>query len=322
MQIKNIEKMGKENRSTVTEFILLGFSEYPHLKLFVSVTVFLIFLISVLGNFIFLLLVCAEPHLQKPMYFFLSSLSFLDICNSSVTLSTLLKNLLTGNMFISFSVCMAQFYFFISLTATEILLLAAMAYDRYIAICNPLHYVLIMNRRVCVILASSSWIIGFVETIPQAIMTSHISFCRSNEINHFFCETSAMMKLSCSDLLNLEILILIEVVFEVVIPFGLTLTSYCYIICSILKMYSAKGRHKAFSTCSFHLTIVILFYGSLIFMYMRPPSMYSPKYDKLFSLLYTALIPMLNPIIYSLRNKDVNKALTKLIGVNYGMHIT
>ncbi|XP_030050892.1 olfactory receptor 2H2-like [Microcaecilia unicolor] len=314
--------MVEENRTSTAEFILLGFSDHPHLQLLISVTVFLGFLISVLGNFMFLILVCADPHLQKPMYFFLSNLSFLDICNTSVTLSTLLKSLLTGNMFISFSVCMAQLYFFMSLTTTEVILLTAMAYDRYAAICNPLRYVLIMNRRVCVLLASFSWIIGFVGTMPQAIMTSQFSFCRSNEINHFFCDLTVLMKLSCSDLLNLEIVVFFEGVFVVAIPFGLTLTSYSYIISNILNIHSANGRRKAFSTCSSHLTIVILFYGALICVYVRPPSMYSPKQDKLFSLLYTALIPMLNPIIYSLRNKEVIKALNKLLGTNYGMNIS
>ncbi|XP_030050891.1 olfactory receptor 5V1-like [Microcaecilia unicolor] len=314
--------MVEENRTSIAEFILLGFSDHPHLQLLISVTVFLIFLISVLGNFMFLILVCTDPHLQKPMYFFLGNLSFLDICNTSVTLSTLLESLLTGNMFISFSVCMAQLYFFISLTATEVLLLTAMAYDRYVAICNPLRYVLVMNWRVCVLLASFSWIIGFVETIPHAIMTSQFSFCRSNEVNHFFCDLTVLMKLSCSDVLNLEIVVFFEGVFVVAIPFGLTLTSYSYIISNILNIHSANGRRKAFSTCSSHLTIVILFYGTLICMYVRPPSMYSPKQDKLISLLYTALIPMLNPIIYSLRNKEVTKALNKLIGTNCGMSIS
>nr|XP_033793478.1 olfactory receptor 5V1-like [Geotrypetes seraphini] len=306
--------MGKENRTSVTEFILLGFSDYPHLQLPIFLTVFLIFLISLLGNLMFLITVCADPHLQKPMYFFLSNLSFLDICNISVTLPTLLKSLLTGNMLISFSVCIVQMYVFLSLTATEVLLLAAMAYDRYVAICNPLHYVLIMNRRVCVLLASVSWILGLIEVMPQAIMTSQFSFCRSNEINHFFCDLTVLMKRSCSDLLNLVIWILIEGVFVGITPFGLILTSYIFIISSILKMNSATGRHKAFSTCSSHLIIVILFYGSITCMYMRPPSMYSPKQDKLFSLLYTSLIPMLNPIIYSLKNKEVKQSLSKLIG--------
>nr|XP_033793477.1 olfactory receptor 6C4-like [Geotrypetes seraphini] len=314
--------MGKENRTIVTVFILLGFSDYPHLQLLISVTVFLIFLISVLGNFMFLMLVCADPHLQKPMYFFLSNLAFLDIYNTSDTLSTLLRSLLTGNMFISFSVCMTQFYFFVSLTAIELLLLTAMAYDRYVAICNPLHYVLIMNRRVCILAVSACWMLGFVVTIPQTIIMSQFSFCRSNKINHFFCDPAALMKLHCSDVLNLEILILIEGMFLAVIPSGLTVTSYVYIVSSILKMHSAKGRHKAFSTCSSHLIVVILFYGTIICLYMRPSSMYSPKQDKLFSLLYTALIPMLNPIIYSLRNKEVKQSLIKLIGTNYRMSIS
>ncbi|XP_030050876.1 olfactory receptor 1361-like [Microcaecilia unicolor] len=304
---------GKENKTSVTEFILLGFSDHPHLQLFISVTVFLIFLMSVLGNLMFLMLVCADSHLQKPMYFFLSNLSFLDICNTSVTLSTLLHSLLTGEKLISFSLCMAQLYFFICFTSIEFFLLAVMAYDRYVAICNPLRYMLVMNRKVCVLLASSSWVIGFMDSVPHVFLTSQFSFCKGNEINHFYCDFTVLMKLSCSDILTLEIVLFTEGVILAVIPSVLTLTSYVHIISTILKIQSAKGRHKAFSTCSSHLTVVLLFYGTLMSVYMRPASMYSPDQDKLFSLLYTALIPMLNPIIYSMRNEEVKKALRKLI---------
>ncbi|XP_029452797.1 olfactory receptor 1C1-like [Rhinatrema bivittatum] len=255
------------------------------------------------------------------MYFFLTNLSFLDICNTSATLSTLLDSLLTGETRISFSLCIAQLYFFISFTSIEFFLLAVMAYDRYVAICDPLQYVLIMNRRTCALLASASWITGFMDSVPHMFLTSQFSFCKGNEINHFFCDFTALMKLSCSDILNIEIVLFTEGVLLAVIPTVLTLTSYVYIITSILKIRSAQGRRKAFSTCSSHLTVVILFYGTLIFVYMRPASMYSPDQDKLFSLLYTALIPMLNPIIYSLRNEEVKKALTKVISMNSCMVI-
>ncbi|XP_030050887.1 olfactory receptor 1019-like [Microcaecilia unicolor] len=270
----------------------------------------------------FLLLVCADSHLQKPMYFFLSNLSFLDICNTSVTLSTLLHSLLTGETLISFSLCISQLYFFMSLTGTEFFLLTAMAYDRYVAICNPLRYVLIMNRRACVHLSFASWTVGFLETIPHAIFASQFSFCKNNEINHFFCDYEALIKLSCSDMYSIEILLFPEGVFLGVTPVVLTLTSYIYIICSILKIRSARGRRKAFSTCTSHLTVIILFYGTIMCVYMRPTSMYSPDQDKLFSLLYTALIPMLNPIIYSLRNVEVKTALAKFVNANKCMGYT
>ncbi|XP_030050882.1 olfactory receptor 2K2-like [Microcaecilia unicolor] len=308
--------MAKENKTTVTEFILLGFSDHPHLQILISVTVFPTFLISVLGNLMFIMLVCADLQLQKPMYFFLSNLSFLDICNTSVSLSTLLHSLMTGETLVSFSVCIAQLYVFSSLTSTEFFLLTAMAYDRYVAICNPLRYVLIMNRRVCVLLASASWLLGVLIVATEAVFILQFSFCRGNVINHFFCEMTALMKLSCTNMHNIEIVIFTEGVFGTVIPSVLTVISYVYIISRILKIHSVKGRRKAFSTCSSHLIVVFLFYGTLFCVYMRPTSKHSPEQDKLFSLLYTALIPMLNPIIYSLRNEEVKKALTKVIGTN------
>ncbi|XP_029435960.1 olfactory receptor 1F1-like [Rhinatrema bivittatum] len=188
-----------------------------------------------------------------------------------------------------------------------------MAYDRYVAICIPLHYALIMNKKVCGLLAAVSWTFGFLDVIAQAVLISQFSFCESNEINHFFCDFTALMKLSCSDPHTIEIVIFADGVVVGFIPFLLTLTSYIYIISTILKIQSTEGRCKAFSTCSSHLTVVILFYVTIISVYVRPSSMYSPGQDKLFALLYTALIPMLNPIIYSLRNQDVKTALRKII---------
>nr|XP_033779271.1 olfactory receptor 1038-like [Geotrypetes seraphini] len=188
-----------------------------------------------------------------------------------------------------------------------------MAYDRYVAICKPLHYSLIMSKRICISLVAASWISGCLDEIPVVVIISQFSFCGSNEINHFYCDPSALLKLSCSGTRNFEILMLSEGPFLAVLPFLLTLSSYIFIIRAILTIRSAAGKHKAFSTCSSHLTVVLLFYGTVLCIYMRPNSMHSPETDKIFSLLYTVLIPMLNPIIYTLRNQEVQKALKNLI---------
>ncbi|XP_029435722.1 olfactory receptor 1019-like [Rhinatrema bivittatum] len=304
--------MGEENKTLITGFILLGFSRHSHQQLLISVVILPAFLISVLGNLGFLTLMCSDHHLHKPMYFFLSNLSFLDICNTSVTLSTLLESILKEKTFISFSLCMTQLYFFLSFIGIEFYLLTAMAYDRYVAIINPLRYPLIMNKSICILLMAASWITGFLEQIPVEFFISQFSYCGIKNINHFFCDPNAIIKLSCSDTHILETLILNEGVFFAFFPFILTLSSYISIIKAILKIRSSEGRHKAFSTCSSHLTVVIVFYGTLMSIYMRPSSMYSPDLDKLFSLLYTALTPMLNPIIYSLRNQEVKIALRKV----------
>ncbi|XP_030043011.1 olfactory receptor 1019-like [Microcaecilia unicolor] len=188
-----------------------------------------------------------------------------------------------------------------------------MAYDRFAAICKPLHYPLLMNKKNCVLLAASSWITGIVDTIAVVDLISHYSFCGSNEINHFFCDPNALLKLSCSDIKNFEIIVLTEGVFMGVAPFLLTLLSYIFIILAILKIRSSEGRNKAFSTCSSHLTIVLIFYGTATVVYMSPSSMFTPEQDKMFALLYTVIIPMLNPLIYSMRNKEVKNALRNLI---------
>ncbi|XP_029435711.1 olfactory receptor 1F1-like [Rhinatrema bivittatum] len=188
-----------------------------------------------------------------------------------------------------------------------------MAYDRYVAICNPLRYPLIMTKKLCISFVAASWIIGSLDTVPLAVLISQYYFCGSNEINHFFCDPNALLKLSCSDTHNFEILVLSEGIFVGVITFFLTLSSYIFIIAAILKIRSSEGRHKAFSTCSSHLTVVLLFYGTVLCVYMRPSSMQSPEQDKMFALLYTVLTPMLNPLIYSLRNEEVKNAFRKFI---------
>ncbi|XP_029437231.1 olfactory receptor 1G1-like [Rhinatrema bivittatum] len=306
--------MANRNQTSVTEFILLGFSEQPLLQGLICGTVLLIYPISMLGNLVFLMLMSADPQLHKPMYFFLSHLSVLDICCTSLTLPKMLASFVLQSNSISFHACMTQLYLFLFFTATELFLLSAMAYDRYVAICNPLRYSLIMKKSVCVLLATGSWVISSLDAFSVADTISQLSYCESNEIDHFFCDLSALMKLSCSDTHSPEILIFVEGILMGCIPFLLTLISYIFIISAILRIRCTEGRHKAFSTCTSHLTSVALFYGSVLCINMRPTSMYSPAQDKFFSLVYTAVIPMLNPIIYSLRNREIKNTLRNVRG--------
>ncbi|XP_029435871.1 olfactory receptor 13F1-like [Rhinatrema bivittatum] len=305
--------MEMENKTWTTGFIILGFNKHSHEETLIYVIVLPTFFISILGNLGFLTLMWSDHHLHKPMYFFLSNLSFIDICNTTVTLSTFLQSLIKGKTLISFSLCMTQLYCVISLTSTEVLLLSAMAYDRYVAICHPLRYPLMMNKRICILLVAASWLTGCLDELPVEIIISQFSYCGSNEINHFFCDPNALLKLSCSDTHNFETVVLSEGIFLSLIPFLLTLLSYIFIIGTVLKIHHSDGRSKAFSTCSSHLTVILLFYGTIMCVYMRPSSMQSPEQDKMFALLYTVLTPMLNPIIYSLRNQEVKNALRKII---------
>ncbi|KAM4637000.1 olfactory receptor 1C1-like [Discoglossus pictus] len=246
------------------------------------------------------------------MYIFLMNLSILDISYTSTILPKLLNTLIAQNRSISFAGCIAQMYFFLSFACNEAFLLAAMAYDRYLAICHPLHYVLHMNLRRCSRFSAAVWAIGFLDPVLYPILISNMSFCRTNLIDHFFCDVTPLMKLSCSDTSNVEILTYIEGSLIVFTLFMFTLISYFFIISTILNIRSTEGRRKAFSTCSSHLTCVIIFYGTIMCLYMRPTSNYYPNRDKFFSLLYILLVPMLNPVIYSLKNKDVKHALIKL----------
>ncbi|XP_073465060.1 olfactory receptor 6C3-like [Aquarana catesbeiana] len=247
------------------------------------------------------------------MYFFLRCLSFLDISYSSVIQPKLLSILLTGDGTISHAGCITQLYFFMCLTCTEFILLTAMGYDRYVAICDPLHYPLLMNKQSCFLLAALSWIIGFLDPMAHTIVISQLPFCASRIISHFYCDYSILVKLSCADTMLIETMSLIFGFLVGFTTFSLTLTSYFYIISTILRISSAHGRKKAFSTCVSHLTVVTLFYGTVLIMYMRPTSQYSTSLGKSFSVLYTVLIPMLNPLIYTLRNQDVKKSLRKII---------
>nr|XP_033818372.1 olfactory receptor 1020-like [Geotrypetes seraphini] len=305
--------MENRNGTSVSSFILLGLVAIREQCIVLFVVFLIMYLITLLGNGVIIAVIQLDSRLHTPMYFFLSILSSLDICFISVTLPYMLKILLSENKSISFAGCLTQLYFFISFAGTECFLLAAMAYDRYVAISSPLQYALVMSPRLCLYLVALSFAGGFLKSLLHTLMTLSLSFCDSNIINHFFCDLTALYKLSCTDTSLNELMIFVEGPFSLMAPFLIILFSYCCIIITVLKMSSSDRRHKAFSTCSSHLTVVTLLYGSIILMYVRPSSTYSPEKDRIAALIYTVVTPMLNPFIYSLRNGDMKKGLRKAI---------
>uniref|UniRef100_G1MJX2 Olfactory receptor n=2 Tax=Ailuropoda melanoleuca TaxID=9646 RepID=G1MJX2_AILME len=302
---------GGRNTTAVTKFILLGFSEFPKLTM-VLFSIFLgIYLMTVSWNLGLITLIRVDSHLHTPMYFFLSNLSLLDICYVSTIAPKMLSDFFKKQKSISFVGCTVQYFFFSSLGLTECCLLAAMAYDRYAAICNPLLYTAIMSPTLCVQMVAGSCVTGFFGSFIQLCALLQLHFCGPNVINHFFCDLPQLLILSCSDTFFFQIMTSVLTVI-----FGLTsvlviMISYGYIVATILKITSAEGRSKAFNTCASHLTAVTLFFGSGIFVYMYPNSGDSPSRNKLASVLYTVVIPMLNPLIYSLRNKEIKDALNR-----------
>uniref|UniRef100_A0A8C8UF80 Olfactory receptor n=1 Tax=Peromyscus maniculatus bairdii TaxID=230844 RepID=A0A8C8UF80_PERMB len=303
----------KSNASSLTEFVLLGFSDVPHLRWILFGIFLLMYLTILMCNSTIMLLTRTDTALQTPMYFFLSNFSFVEICYVTVTIPRMLMDLCTLKGKISIFACATQMCFILMLGGTECLLLTAMAYDRYVAICNPLHYSLVMNHRICAWLVAVCWISVIPVVIGQTYQIFSLPFCGSNRINHFICDIPPVLKLACGDTFVNEIAVYIVAMVFVMAPFVLIIFSYCKIICSILKLSSAKGRAKAFSTCSSHLTVVILFYGTAGITYLQPKPNQSEIIGKLLSLFYTILIPTLNPIIYTLRNKDIMLALRKLL---------
>ncbi|XP_075034370.1 olfactory receptor 5AR1-like [Mixophyes fleayi] len=299
------------NKSDVIEFMIWGLSNTPKLQPVLFLVFFLIYLLTVFGNIVIITLIFSDNHLQKPMYCFLCNMSFLDISYSTVTAPYMLYTFITGNKKLSIKRCMVQLYFFNSFASAEYLLLTTMAYDRYMAICKPLSYPQAMNQRACFYLAVTAWISGFLAALPVTVLSSALSFCASNVINHFFCDVTPLLKLACNDTIAIELTMFTEGVVLLFSCFLLTVMSYIYIISAILKIQSTEGRHKAFSTCASHLTVVILFYLLVVGVYMKPTSSYSLDEGKFLSVLYVNIIPMLNPFIYSLRNKDVKDALSK-----------
>ncbi|KAM9120701.1 olfactory receptor 6C4-like [Pangshura tecta] len=301
------------NQTTITEFILLGFGDLPQLQTLLFLLFLVIYIVTVAGNILIIGLVVADQNLHTPMYFFLGNLSFLEMCYTSTLLPRMLSSLLIGDGTISFSGCLTQFYIFGSLAATECLLLSVMSYDRYLAICKPLHYATLMNGRFCLQMTACSWVSGFLASLPTIFLISQFTFCGLNELDHFFCDLGPIIKLSCSDTLMLEISTFILCSILTLPPFLLTLTSYVFIITTILRIPSSTGRQKAFSTCSSHLIVVTIFYGTLVTVYLLPDSDALRDLNKIFSVFYGVLTPLVNPLIYSLRNQEVKQALRKAV---------
>ncbi|XP_044536887.1 olfactory receptor 10AG1-like [Gracilinanus agilis] len=305
--------MGETNITIMVEFILLGFSNLPRLEGFLFVLFLVIYMSILIGNGLIIFITKIDPSLQTPMYFFIGNFSFLEICYTSVTIPRLLTNLWSQRRNISFLACAVQLTSFLIMGATECFLLAVMAYDRYVAICKPLYYHVIMNHKTCIKLVVGSWISGIPLQIGQTYQIFSLPLCGSNKLNHIFCDIPPLLKLACGDTSVNEFSVYADVLILAMIPFLLILWSYSQIIGTILKLPSATGRSKAFSTCSSHLIVVGLFFGSAIITYLRPKSIHSAEADKVLSLFYTIVTPMFNPIIYSLRNKDIIVALKKLL---------
>ncbi|XP_026518858.1 olfactory receptor 1019-like [Terrapene carolina triunguis] len=302
------------NHTAVTEFILLGFGRGPGLQVVPFVMFLLIYIITVLGNTILVLTITADCHLQTPMYFLLMNLSLLDLCYSSVIAPRATVSFLTDTKAISYRGCATQFFFFALFVSTEAFILTAMAYNRYTAICNPLLYPTTMSKPVCIQLVVGSYLCGSVNAMVQTSFTFTLRFCGSNEIDHFFCDVPPLLNLSCTDTyINQMVLFALSGVI-IVSTALIILVSYAYIISAVLQTRCAGGRHKTFSTCTSHIVAVSLFYGTVSFMYAQPSSLSSPDQSKVVSVFYTLVIPMLNPFIYSLRNKDVKEALRRTIG--------
>ncbi|XP_073473995.1 olfactory receptor 5AR1-like [Aquarana catesbeiana] len=305
--------MAPSNLSSVTEFIFMGITSDQTLPLFLFLLFLLIYLITVFGNTAIILIIIMINDLHNPMYFFLSNLSFSDLCFCSAVTPKMLYDLLSEKKLITFVGCLLQLFFFAFFATTEGYLISTMAYDRFVAICHPLLYVVIMNRRTRLVLMTVVYFGGLVTAGIHTSSTFSLSFCGSNVINHYYCDINPLMSLSCSDTYINK-----TVVFSIVATLGLfsaavTLASYIYIFFTIMNIRSLEGRHKAFSTCSSHLSCVALFYGTVFFMYLRPASSYSVTQEKVVSIFYTMVIPMMNPIIYSLRNREVKDAMTRYI---------
>ncbi|XP_061230985.1 olfactory receptor 5J3-like [Neopsephotus bourkii] len=304
------------NHTTVTHFILLGLTSEPKLLTPLFVIFFVIYLITLTGNLGLMALIKTSPPLHTPMYFFLCNLSVVDLCYSSVFAPKLLLGFLVENKTISYPACFLQHFFFLMFVTTEVFLLAVMAYDRYVAICNPLLYTVSMPQGLCVQLVAASYMGGILNSLIQTCCLLLLPFCGPNTINHYFCDTNPLLKLSCSDSHLNELLLVIlngTISMSVLV---LIITSYVYILLSILRIRSAEGRHKAFSTCASHLLAVTLFYVPAGLSHMQSASKYSLETEKVTAVFYTLIVPMLNPLIYSLRNKDVKDALRKATANN------
>ncbi|XP_037655517.1 olfactory receptor 2G2-like [Choloepus didactylus] len=302
------------NGSSLTDFILLGFSDHPQLQEALFVVILIFYLLTILGNTTIILVSHLEPKLHMPMYFFLSHLSFLDLCFTSSVIPQLLVNLQDPMKAITYGGCIVQLYVSLALGSTECVLLAVMSYDRYIAVCRPLRYTVFMHPRLCMILASMAWLSGVATTLVQSTLTLQLPFCGHHQVDHFICEVPVLIKLSCIDTTFNEAELFVASILFLIVPVSFIPVSYGYITWAVLQIKLTTGRQKAFGTCSSHLMVVIIFYGTIIFVYLQPAKSKYKDQGKFVSLFYTVVTPMLNPLIYTLRNKEFKGALKKVLG--------
>ncbi|KAM5207505.1 olfactory receptor 6Z7 [Hipposideros larvatus] len=301
------------NMTRVQEFVLLGLSTRPDIRDILFAIFLMLYLLTLLENTLIIYLICTHSNLHKPMYCFLGNLSCLEMCYVSVTIPSLLVGLWTGLCHVPFMACMTQLFFFISLICTECTLLASMAYDRYVAICRPLHYPLLMSPQVCLGLAMSSWLCGLLVSVVKTSCIASLSYCGPNVLNHFFCDVSPLLNLSCTHVALTE---LVDFISAIVILWGsllVAIASYVAIGRAVLCMPSATARHKAFSTCASHLVVVGIFYSATLFIYARPSRIEAMDLNKVLSVIYTVVTPMCNPVIYCLRNKEIQAALHRTL---------
>ncbi|XP_023040677.1 olfactory receptor-like protein OLF3 [Piliocolobus tephrosceles] len=308
-----MSQLGRDNVTWVSEFILMGLSSDRQTQAGLFVLFGATYLLILLGNGLILLLFWLDVRLHLPMYFFLCHLSLVDICYTSSGVPQMLVHFLLEKKTISFARCGTQLFFSLALGGTEFLLLAAMAYDRYVAVCNPLCYIAVMSPRLCMALAAVSWLVGLANSAMETALTMHLPTCGHNVLNHVACETLALVRLACVDITFNQVVIVASSVVVLLVPGCLVSLSYTHIIVAILRIRSTQGRRKAFGTCASHLTVVSISYGMALFTYMQPRSMASAEQEKVVVLFYTVATPMLNPLIYSLRNKDVKAALSRVL---------
>uniref|UniRef100_A0A8D2E3R9 Olfactory receptor n=1 Tax=Sciurus vulgaris TaxID=55149 RepID=A0A8D2E3R9_SCIVU len=304
--------MGTENETQISEFLLLGISEDPELQPLIFGLFLSMYLVTVLGNLLIILATISDSHLHTPMYFFLSNLSFVDICFTSTTIPKMLVNIQTRSKVIAYEGCILQIYFFILFGVLDNFLLTVMAYDRFVAICHPLHYTVIMNRRLCVLLVLASWITSALNSMLQSLMALRLSFCTDMEIPHFFCELNQVVLLACSDTFPNDMVMYFAAGLLFCGPLAGILYSYSKIVSSIRAISSAQGKYKAFSTCASHLSVVSLFYCTCLGVYFSSSATHNSHSSATASVMYSVVTPMLNPFIYSLRNKDITGALRRL----------
>ncbi|KAL2765580.1 olfactory receptor 1G1 [Daubentonia madagascariensis] len=307
--------MGWKNLTSISEFFLLGFSEHLEQQKVLFGLFLSLYLVTVVGNLLIILAVITDAQLHTPMYFFLANLSLADACFVSTTVPKMLANIWIQNQVISYSGCLLQLYFFMLFVMLEAFLLAVMAYDRYMAICHPLHYIMVMSPGLCVFLVSASWIVNALHSLLHTLLMNSLSFCADHEIPHFFCDINPLLSLSCTDPFINELVIFLMGGLAGLACVLCLIISYTYIFATILKIPSAQGKQKAFSTCSSHLSVVSLFFGTSFCVYFSPPSTRSAQKGPVASVMYTVVTPMLNPFIYSLRNGDMKSSLRKLIWV-------